>query len=113
MLCQILIKITQNTQRFAFIKGMFIYFNSANNYDANYLFADNGFLKTKMTESPRKNIFEMNRSLFTGLTFFLPFPDLGISVHISLTLFEKNEFIKREISTYFSNILYLSKTMLQ
>jgi hypothetical protein len=26
-----------------------------------------GFLNTKMTESPRRNIFEMNLSLFTGL----------------------------------------------
>lgn len=46
----------------------------------------NGFRRTKMTESPRKNIFEMNRSLFTGFTFFLPFPVRGTSVHISLTL---------------------------
>lgn len=53
-----------------------------------YLLADDarGFLRTKITESPLKNIFEMNRSLLTGLTFFLPFPVLGISVHISLTL---------------------------
>ncbi|PSN49534.1 hypothetical protein C0J52_04973 [Blattella germanica] len=26
----------------------------------------NGFLKTRMTESPRRNIFEINLSLFTG-----------------------------------------------
>ena len=26
-----------------------------------------GFLKTRMTESPLKNILEMNRSLLTGL----------------------------------------------
>lgn len=45
-----------------------------------------GFLSTKMTESPRRNIFEINRSLLTGLTFFLPFPVRGTSVHISLTL---------------------------
>lgn len=45
-----------------------------------------GFRRTKITESPRKNIFEMNRSLFTGLTFFFPLPVRGISVHISLTL---------------------------
>lgn len=48
-----------------------------------------GFLKTKITESPRKNIFEMNLSLLTGLTFFFPFPVLGTSVHISFTLFLK------------------------
>ena len=66
-----------------------------------------GFLKTKITESPRRNILEMNRSLLTGLlcfntkeacylyyfffclekkvTFFFPFPVLGTSVHISFT----------------------------
>lgn len=47
----------------------------------------NGFLNTKITESPRRNIFDMNRSLLTGLTFFFPFPVLGTSVHISFTLF--------------------------
>lgn len=45
-----------------------------------------GFRSTKITESPRRNIFEMNRSLLTGFTFFLPFPVRGTSVHISLTL---------------------------
>merc|ERR1712241_1357328 len=44
-----------------------------------------GFFNTRMTESPRRNIFEMNLSLFTGLAFFLPFPVFGSSVHISLT----------------------------
>jgi len=44
-----------------------------------------GFLSTRMTESPRKNIFEMKRSLLTGLAFFFPFPDFGFSVHISFT----------------------------
>lgn len=44
----------------------------------------NGFLKTKITESPRKNIFDINRSLLTGLAFF-PFPVRGTSVHISFT----------------------------
>jgi hypothetical protein len=38
-----------------------------------------------MTESPRRNILLMNRSLFTGLAFFFPFPVFGTSVHISLT----------------------------
>lgn len=38
-----------------------------------------------MTESPRRNILEMYRSLFTGLDFFFPFPLLGTSVHISFT----------------------------
>ena len=37
-----------------------------------------GLRNTKITESPRKNIFEMKRSLFTGLAFFLPFPVLGV-----------------------------------
>merc|ERR1719351_416218 len=50
-----------------------------------YLFAAIGFLRTRMTESPRKNILLINLSLLTGLAFFLPFPVLGISVHISFT----------------------------
>lgn len=62
--------------------------------DTYYLFADDasGFLKIKITESPRKNIFEIKRSLLTGLTFFLPFPVLGISVHISLTLYRRQNY---------------------
>ena len=44
-----------------------------------------GFLSTTMTESPRRNILEMYRSLFTGLDFFFPLPLLGTSVHISFT----------------------------
>lgn len=40
--------------------------------------------KTRMTESPLKNILLMKRSLFTGLPFF-PSLNLGVSVHISLT----------------------------
>merc|ERR1711862_255626 len=47
--------------------------------------AARGFLRTRMTESPRKNILLINLSLLTGLAFFLPLPVLGISVHISLT----------------------------
>ena len=43
-----------------------------------------GFLKTRMTESPRKNILAMYLSLLTGFDF-LPLPALGVSVHISLT----------------------------
>ena len=38
-----------------------------------------------MTESPLKNIFEMYRSLFTGLAFFLPLPVFGTSVQTSFT----------------------------
>ena len=38
-----------------------------------------------MTESPRRNIFDMNLSLLTGLDLLTPFPLLGVSVHISLT----------------------------
>eukprot|EP00322_Chrysochromulina_rotalis_P003386 CAMPEP_0115859736 /NCGR_PEP_ID=MMETSP0287-20121206/16770_1 /TAXON_ID=412157 /ORGANISM="Chrysochromulina rotalis, Strain UIO044" /LENGTH=115 /DNA_ID=CAMNT_0003314047 /DNA_START=491 /DNA_END=838 /DNA_ORIENTATION=+ len=38
-----------------------------------------------MTLSPRKNILLMNRSRFIACAFFLPFPALGTSVHISLT----------------------------
>ena len=34
--------------------------------------AARGFLRTRMTESPLRNILEMNLSLFTGLAFFLP-----------------------------------------
>lgn len=45
-----------------------------------------GFLNTKMTESPRKNIFDINLSLLTGFTFFFPLPVRGTSVHISFTL---------------------------
>merc|ERR1712241_1581755 len=44
-----------------------------------------GFFNTRMTESPRRNIFDMNLSLFTGLAFFFPLPVFGNSVHISLT----------------------------
>lgn len=44
-----------------------------------------GLRSTSTTESPRKNIFEMTRSLLTGFTFFLPLPVRGISVHISVT----------------------------
>lgn len=53
-----------------------------------YLLAEvaSGLRKTKITESPRKNIFEIKRSLLTGFTFFLPLPVRGTSVHISLTL---------------------------
>lgn len=38
-----------------------------------------------MTESPLRNIFEMNRSLFTGAAFLAPFPVFGTSLQISLT----------------------------
>ena len=31
-----------------------------------------GFLRTRMTESPLRNILGMYRSLFTGFDFFLP-----------------------------------------
>ena len=34
--------------------------------------AARGFFRTRMTESPRRNILEMKRSLLTGLAFFLP-----------------------------------------
>jgi hypothetical protein len=37
-----------------------------------------GFLSTMMTESPRRNILLMKRSLFTGREPFLPLPVLGI-----------------------------------
>merc|ERR1719387_1480016 len=42
-----------------------------------------GFLRTRMTESPRKKSLLINRSLLTGFAFFLP--PCGISVHISRT----------------------------
>merc|ERR1719401_1612034 len=42
-----------------------------------------GFLRTRITESPRRNSLLMKRSLFTGLAFFLP--PCGTSVHISRT----------------------------
>lgn len=35
-------------------------------FSLDYLAASSGFLRTIMTESPRRNIFEMNRSRFTG-----------------------------------------------
>merc|ERR1712038_1123082 len=38
-----------------------------------------------MTESPRRNILLMYRSLLTGFAFFVPFPVFGSSVHISFT----------------------------
>merc|ERR1712166_628467 len=44
-----------------------------------------GFLSTRITESPLKNILLMYLSLFTGLVFFFPLPAFGTSVHISLT----------------------------
>merc|ERR1719222_505480 len=47
--------------------------------------AARGFLSTRMTESPLRNILLMNRSLLTGFAFFFPFPVFGSSVHISLT----------------------------
>ena len=84
-----------------------------------YVAVPSGFFNTRITESPRRNIFEMNRSRATGfackrmrivketklkvirkivkhqwrkgserkkgLTFFLPLPDFGNSVHISFT----------------------------
>jgi len=37
-----------------------------------------GFLRTIITESPRRNILLMNLSLLTGRAFFLPFPVFGI-----------------------------------
>merc|ERR1719436_549963 len=42
-----------------------------------------GLRSTRMTESPRRNILLMKRSLFTGLAFFLL--PCGTSVHISRT----------------------------
>jgi len=36
-----------------------------------------GFLRTMMTESPRRNILLMKRSLLTGWAFFFPLPVLG------------------------------------
>merc|ERR1719341_182810 len=47
--------------------------------------AARGFLRTRMTESPLRNILEMNLSLFTGFAFFFPLPVFGSSVHISFT----------------------------
>ena len=44
-----------------------------------------GLRSTRITESPRSNILAMYLSLLTGRAFFLPFPVLGVSVHISLT----------------------------
>lgn len=50
----------------------------------NYL-AFKGFRRTKMTESPLRNILLMYLSLLTACAFFLPLPVLGTSVHISFT----------------------------
>lgn len=36
-----------------------------------------GFLRTMITESPRRNILLMNLSLLTGWAFFFPFPVFG------------------------------------
>jgi hypothetical protein len=44
-----------------------------NNADPPHL----GFLRTMITESPRRNILLMNLSLLTGWAFFLPFPVFG------------------------------------
>jgi len=43
-----------------------------------------GLRKTKITESPLRNIFATYLSLLTGFAFF-PLPFFGVSVHISLT----------------------------
>merc|ERR1712126_240601 len=48
-----------------------------------YFAASTGFLRTMMTESPRRNIFEMYLSRFTGCCF--PLAPFGRSTHISLT----------------------------
>ena len=53
--------------------------------NGHYLEAAAGLRNTKITESPRKNILEMNLSLLTGFDLAFPFPVLGTSVHISLT----------------------------
>ena len=53
-----------------FKTGMF----GATTWGTNYL----GFLNTRMTESPRRNILLMNLSLLTGLEPFLPLPVFGI-----------------------------------
>lgn len=44
-----------------------------------------GFRSTKMTESPRRNILLMKRSLLTDWRLFFPFPFFGTSVHTSFT----------------------------
>ena len=44
-----------------------------------------GFLRTRTTESPRRNSLEMNRSLLMCFAFFFPFPTAPLSVHISVT----------------------------
>ena len=51
---------------------------------SNRYFKARGFFRTRITESPRKNIFAIYLSLLIGLAFF-PFPVFGISYHISLT----------------------------
>ena len=43
-----------------------------------------GLRRTRMTESPRRNILLMKRSLLTGAAFFAPLP-VGTSVQISFT----------------------------
>ena len=48
--------------------------------------AARGFLRTRMTESPRRNILLMKRSLFTGLAFFLPEKKMSIRVEIHQVL---------------------------
>ncbi len=69
------------------------------NYSA--LAAPRGFFRTKMTESPRRNILAMKRSLFTGLPFFCPLLALGISVHISFTYNIK--FVNHIVNTQINN----------
>lgn len=77
-----------------------------------YLAVAKGFLNTKMTESPLKNIFEMKRSLLTGFDFFLPFPVFGCSVHISLTfsrtMLQCLKIVKKNFEhvTFVAQILY-------
>ena len=64
--------ITQHIVQLVFVTGV-------------YLAAASGFLSTRITESPLRNILLIYLSLLTGLDFFFPLPALGTSVHISLT----------------------------
>lgn len=69
-----------------------------------------GFLKTRITLSPRKNIFATYLSLLTGFAFF-PFPLFGVSVHISLQ-FSKTMLQWRSNARTLANIFLLFRQLI-
>lgn len=77
----------------------------------NYFAEAKGFLRTMITESPRRNILLIKRSRLTGCCFFFPFPDLGVSVHISLTFSKTMLQCRSNAFTRASSFLLLRQLM--